>query len=417
CVVKMDGVVLGTVKEQSEFEATVDRVETRASAILGYDYKLDHAISYESALTEKDAVSPAAEFEDDLFGGVDEIITSYVLHVNGKFIGAATDQTALAAMLDALKAPYLTEHTISSDFVQSVTVSREYTPADVQQDLGAMEAELTANTSGQTTYEIEQGDTFMAIAYANDMTVEELEELNPGTDINRIYIGQILNIKEIIPFLSVKTVDTLTYTEAIPSPVKEVEDGSMYQGESKILDSGAEGQAQVTANVTYVNGREQERDITDTAVLSEATTKVIAVGTKPRPKTMPNGYFIWPLNGHVTSNFGYRYIFGSYSYHSGLDIAAPYGSRIAAADGGTVIWSGTGTGSNWSYGKYVIIDHGNGKVTYYAHCSSLLVSTGDKVYQGQPIAKVGATGRASGSHCHFMIQINGTAVNPRSYLN
>lgn len=177
-----------------------------------------------------------------------------------------------------------------------------------------------------------------------------------------------------------------------------------------------EGVAQITADITYVNGNERERAVTDTVTISEPTTKVVAVGTKARPKTLPNGYFIWPLNGHITSYFGYRYIFGSYSYHSGLDIAAPYGTSIKAADGGTVVWSGTGTGSNWSYGKYVIIDHGNGLQTYYAHCSSLAVSTGDKVYQGQVVGYVGATGRASGNHCHFQVKINGTTVNPLSYL-
>ncbi|MFR5861253.1 MAG: M23 family metallopeptidase [Flavonifractor plautii] len=70
-----------------------------------------------------------------------------------------------------------------------------------------------------------------------------------------------------------------------------------------------------------------------------------------------------------------------------------------------------------SYGNLVIVDHGNGKQTYYGHCSSVLVSAGDKVYQGQPIAKVGSTGRSTGNHCHFEVKINGTSVNPLSYLS
>ncbi|MPM65190.1 Murein hydrolase activator EnvC [bioreactor metagenome] len=118
------------------------------------------------------------------------------------------------------------------------------------------------------------------------------------------------------------------------------------------------------------------------------------------------------MSGNITSRFGYRYIFGSYSFHSGIDIANTYGTAIRAADGGTVTFSG------WkgSYGKLVIVDHGNGKQTYYGHCSSMLVSVGDKVYQGQTIARVGSTGRSTGNHCHFEIKINGTSVNPTSYL-
>ena len=279
-----------------------------------------------------------------------------------------------------------------------------------------MVAALTANQNGQTTYEVQQGDTFVDIAVANGMTLSELEALNPGVDSSRIYIGQIVNVKEEIPFLSVKTVDHVTYTEEIACPVVEVEDDSMYQGESKVLDAGTPGEQVVTADVSYLNGVEQERTVLETQVTREATNKVIAVGTKVRPSWLPTGTYIWPVYGNITSSFGYRSIFGSYSYHSGLDIATSYGTTIKAADGGTVVWSGTGTGSYWSYGNYVVIDHGNGKRTLYAHCSSLLVSTGDKVYQGQPIARVGSTGRSTGNHCHFEIQINGTAVNPLAYL-
>lgn len=97
---------------------------------------------------------------------------------------------------------------------------------------------LTENTNGQTTYEVQKGDTFMALAFDNDMTMAEMEELNPGVDINKLYIGQILNIKEEIPFLGVQTVDSLTYHEEIACEVREVEDDSMYQGESKVLDAG-----------------------------------------------------------------------------------------------------------------------------------------------------------------------------------
>ncbi|WP_368273997.1 M23 family metallopeptidase, partial [Intestinimonas butyriciproducens] len=150
-----------------------------------------------------------------------------------------------------------------------------------------------------------------------------------------------------------------------------------------------------------------------TTVLREATEKVIAVGTKERPTWYPTGNYIWPVYGRITSRFGYRSIFGSYSYHSGLDIAVPYGTSVKASDGGTVTFAGY----KGSYGYLVIINHGNGEQTYYGHNSSLLVSAGDKVYQGQTIAKAGSTGRSTGSHCHFEIRINGTAVNPAAYLN
>ena len=415
-VVSQDGVALGMVSDPQVFEDAVDRVEARATEILGYDYTLESTASYDFALTEPDNITPATQFETYLFDQIGEVMKNYVLTVNGQFIGAAQDRAALDAVLEQIKAPYVNENTVESSFVGSVSITREYTPADVNQDTAAMLTALTANTNGQTVYEIQKGDTFMQIAYDNGMSMDELEALNPDTDINRIYIGQLLNVKEEIPFLSVKTVDNVTYTEEIACPVVEVEDDSMYQGESRVIDAGVPGEQVVNANVSYLNGVEQERTVLSTQVTREATDKVVAVGTKVRPSWYPTGTYIWPLYGNITSYFGYRSIFGSYSYHDALDIAASYGTTIKASDGGTVVWAGTGTGGYWSYGKYVVIDHGNGVRTLYAHCSSLLVSAGDHVYQGQAIAKVGMTGRTTGPHCHFEMQINGTPVNPLSYL-
>ena len=98
-----------------------------------------------------------------------------------------------------------------------------------------------ANTTGDTTYTVVKGDTFNAIAYANDMSVSDLKALNPGIDINRLMIGDVLNVKEQIPLLSVTTVDDVTYTEPIACPVEEVKDSSMYVGDSKILTPGYRG--------------------------------------------------------------------------------------------------------------------------------------------------------------------------------
>ena len=110
----------------------------------------------------------------------------------------------------------------------------------------------------------------------------------------------------------------------------------------------------------------------------------------------------------VTSEFGQRWG----RLHAGLDLGCPVGSNVRAADGGTVIQAGY----HPSYGYLVVIDHQNGMETYYAHNSQLLVSVGDKVYQGQQIAESGNTGRSTGPHCHFEIHVNGSAVNPRNYL-
>lgn len=120
------------------------------------------------------------------------------------------------------------------------------------------------------------------------------------------------------------------------------------------------------------------------------------------------GAFIWPARGTLTSRFGWRYR----RRHEGIDLAAPRGTPIYAARDGVVEYSGWKGG----YGRVVFVRHGGGVVTVYGHASSLLVQPGRPVKKGQLIARVGCTGRCTGSHLHFEVRVNGRAVNPLSYL-
>ncbi|CVK19488.1 Murein hydrolase activator EnvC [Sporomusa sphaeroides DSM 2875] len=126
------------------------------------------------------------------------------------------------------------------------------------------------------------------------------------------------------------------------------------------------------------------------------------------------GALLWPASGPITSPFGWRThpIFGTQRFHSGIDIGADYGDAIAAADNGTVIFSGWMGG----YGKAVIIDHGGGISTLYAHNSELLVEEGYRVYKGQTISRCGSTGYSTGPHLHFEVRENGSPVSPMGYL-
>ena len=118
-----------------------------------------------------------------------------------------------------------------------------------------------------------------------------------------------------------------------------------------------------------------------------------------------------PVSGIITSRFGSRESIRSYA-HTGLDIAAPYGTPIKAAAKGTVKWSGY----KGSYGNLVIIDCGNGVEMYYGHCSKLYATVGEEVEPGDVIGAVGSTGNSTGNHLHFEIRVNGTQVNPQNYI-
>jgi murein DD-endopeptidase MepM/ murein hydrolase activator NlpD len=121
-----------------------------------------------------------------------------------------------------------------------------------------------------------------------------------------------------------------------------------------------------------------------------------------------SGRFIWPVNGAFTSPFGMRWG----RLHAGIDIAAPTGTPIRAVDSGTVQLAGWQGG----YGQYTCIGHGGGVSTCYAHQSSIGVSGGQNVSQGQVIGAVGNTGHSTGPHLHFEVRINGSPVDPMGYL-
>lgn len=154
------------------------------------------------------------------------------------------------------------------------------------------------------------------------------------------------------------------------------------------------------------------RELIETSRQIEQMIKRIQSGEKNVGGS--TGTMVWPAEGEITSPFGWRVhpIFGTQRLHTGIDIGADYGDSIRAADGGIVIHS------DWmgGYGNTVIIDHGNGISTLYAHNSQLLVSEGQTVAKGQAVARCGSTGYSTGPHLHFEVRQNGSPVNPLNYL-
>jgi murein DD-endopeptidase MepM/ murein hydrolase activator NlpD len=158
--------------------------------------------------------------------------------------------------------------------------------------------------------------------------------------------------------------------------------------------------------------RQQEQELIAEADAAAARdTRIrgqLAAAQGPTDTTPSASGLIWPVNGPVTSPFGYRWG----RLHAGIDIGVPYGTPIHAAAAGTVVLAGWVGG----YGNYTCIDHGGGLATCYAHQSSFAVSSGAAVAQGQVIGYVGCTGHCFGPHLHFEVRINGTPVDPLGYL-
>ena len=179
----------------------------------------------------------------------------------------------------------------------------------------------------------------------------------------------------------------------------------------EIKQEGKNGKQSVYYRLVYIDGVQTDAIVKSDTVIEEPVDQIMVVGTKE--SYTGTGDFLWPVpyTGNITSKFEHRWG----TFHYGIDISwnGIYGQDIVASDNGTVTWAGW---DNSGYGYYVIIDHGNGFQTMYAHCCELYVSTGDKVLKGDAIAGVGATGYSTGDHLHFEIIDNGVKVDPELYV-
>lgn len=414
--VEYNGSVVDTVASAAQARKAASKLESITTETLGKSYEIaKDAIHYSTAFVRRSDVTDSTTFEQDLADELGQVTYGYSLYVDDELIGSTQYAGALDELLKQIKQVYASADTLSVDFVENVRIAEGYVPTDSVMNLGEIAEILNSTKSGEVTYTVVKGDTWGQIANNNGMTAAELEALNPGYDINRIHIGDALTLSNAVPYLIVKVTERQNYVEDVNYDVNYVSDSSMYQGDERVISKGSFGKADIVADVTYINGEEQERTVISSVTLSDPVAETRARGTKVRPTWYPTGSFRWPCSGRITSRFGYRNtgIRGATRNHKGIDIACARGTPIYAADGGRVIFSGY----KGAMGYVVIIDHNNGYVTYYEHNGSLLVSAGQTVYKGQQIAKAGRSGVASGVHCHFGIQRNGSYVNPLNYLS
>ena len=411
--VTYDGQRLGVVASSRAAQQVVEELEDITRKTTGNGgYAVDEALlSTETGVFPRRELLSRDEFEETLGDALGQVEYAYVLYVDGEKVVATTRSGALEDLLEQLKLGYQTADTVNAYFVEDVEIRQEYVESSYVMNLGYIAEILNETKQGEVTYTVESGDSYYSIAEDYEMSLEDLMKLNEGYDPDLLRVGDVLTISNAVPYLTVVNVERQRYVQDTPYQVEYTDDASMYQGEYKVTSAGVYGKADVTANVTYINGAETEREVVASVTLSQPVTEQQLRGTKERPTWYPTGSFSWPCTGILTSRFGYRSLLGS-TYHSGIDIGNSYGTSIYASDGGTVTYAGWMGG----YGYLIIIDHGNGYETYYGHNSSLVAYVGQKVHKGQLIARMGSTGYSTGNHCHFGIKLNGTFVNPLNYL-
>lgn len=248
-------------------------------------------------------------------------------------------------------------------------------------------------------YQVKSGDTISSVAREHGISVDTIKWANNLSDVDTIKPGDVLKIlPETGVSHVVKSGDTLESVakkyQAEPQailvfPFNDVpDDFSLRAGQTLIIPDGQPPEVKAPPK-------------------AKPQPRYLAEGPASPTFVAPGGAnFIWPTSGGLTQYFAW--------YHQGIDVANRNAPGISAADGGTVIMAGWP--DNSGYGNRVVIDHGNGYRSLYAHLSNVYVSTGQLVSRGQVIGKMGSTGRSTGIHLHFEIQFKGASLNPLSIL-
>ena len=414
-----NGKVLGYVRNQEEVTDVLDiagrQLTYNSSTVADVKFVANQNVTFNPVDGRGKSTDDSDTVVNKLIYMTDIETEAYAVYDGDKAVAIVKDQNDADALLLQTKADLSTPdrgmELVSAEFTNNLSIK----PVNVL--LGSVQSNVAAQTqmsSGgeMNVYHIaEEGETVSSLAEVfgvEDFEIYDEENKEPVTEIEQ---GDRVCIRCHVNPVSVKMVERGKLKETIEFKTIKKESDEYYKGDSFLKQEGQNGTQIFNGTITKIGGEVVERkNDSPPEVLVEKKDKIIVVGTAERPKTAATGTFIVPLDHYVvTSEWGGRWG----RMHEGMDLAAPTGTPIHASDGGKIIkanyWSG--------HGLCVEVDHGNGVITRYSHCSAVFVSIGDLVYQGQHIANVGNTGHSFGSHCHFEVRVNDVSQNPRNYIN
>ena len=417
------GLEKGKGKKVSSKEELQDAIEHRLEEVKDEQKQLSYIIKiddYEVIVEDKEAVEEVLEKTQEKYTNASNVLVELVKQKNGKnfvpemnvITKSARQQSLVSASREVnTKKEEQVKQGISKEdqlvevsFVEDIVVEPIYVKQEERVTVKEAVEDITKEQEENIMYTVKVGDTISEIANENGMTVAEFLKLNKEiTDKDSIMPGDEVTILVPEPELSVLVQKEETKKESYHEKTVYIDDDSMYEGKTKVIQKGKAGTKEVVSLVTYKNGQPYTSEVLKTTVVKKAVERIVARGTKVRPT------FIKPISGGtLTSNFGQRWG----RSHEGVDWACSVGTTIGASSAGTVTQAGWMNG----YGYCVTISHANGMSTRYGHMSKISVSVGQSVSQGETIGYSGNTGRSTGPHLHFEIRVNGTAVNPLNYL-
>lgn len=411
-----NGRVLGLVKNQEDTLKVLDIASKGLTSEYGVDVQIDpkEDITFRKVVIVDRTVDNMDEVLRKFTYMQDTKATAYAIYVNDRRSVIVDSRQTAEEILRSIRDKYA--DTEKADKYDKVYYGQKIKIKQIDTTLGKLinknnAVRMLDKGESQVRYTVQLGDTVKSITDNFAMKESLFYELNPDIDKGdgTLEEGSKVSVIYKTPKITVITEKTVTYDKKIKYKTRKVKTKELYKGDTKVRTKGKYGKKEITATVTEENGKEIKRNVLKEKTVKKPVTKVVLVGTKKRPSTVGTGNLINPCPaGYQSSGFGYRWG----RLHRGIDLACAAGNSIYAADGGTVVTAGF----NYSYGYYIKINHQNGMITTYAHCSRLLVSAGDKVHKGEKIALVGNTGNSTGAHCHFEVEVNGSLKNPRNYF-
>lgn len=420
----VNGDFIGYINDETIFTEAEQMVQKRinytgsSTEIVTFraSYEIDQ-VGYGSTLTKYQLTDKLLRLLDT------DIAEGFGLYIGDDYFGTLSSHDAVDRTLEALLDSYRTgedKETVEFDrpinFVYGLYLSDSF--VDEREIIEI----LTSKKQVASYYTVIDNDSPYSVCAKVDMTYEELGRLNPGFSAETIlYTGDQIKITQDEPFLTVIVTREEHYSEPIPFETTYVEDDTFYAGNTRENKKGVDGERAVTANVSYINNVEVSRRVLTRTTTLDPVTKVIAIGTKPRPANaapgadLEQGQMMWPVGGVDGGQISCMvWGHGGYYMHDGLDIAAPYGTPVYAAGNGVVTYVGY---NHYSCGNFIVIQHDNGLKARYLHLSHINnVYVGQHVTMGDYIGDVGSTGDSTGNHLHFDLWIGYKWLNPIDFL-
>ncbi len=405
--VEVDDTVVGVVAAKSEYYEVLDEVKTEVRNIADIEFEPAGEESFRVEIVKRSDFTQKEELAENLKSTSEKMVESFSITQEGAFVCALSTEEEAKSILDKyLESRVGDKENVTASFASEVEVAKMHVPEGT---IKTKEDAYSTLLAGKViSHEVAAGESLEDIANCYNTTVESILEANEKKETD-IFTGTILEIYTGEPILSVKTVEHINGEFEVAYKTEQKEDKNLYRGRTEVEVKGIAGIKYVESYVTRVDGVVTEEKFIRDELIKDAITLIERAGTKEPPPSVGTGTFVMPTSGKLTSPYGARWG----RTHAGIDVGASTGTPIYAADNGIVVEAQY---KNNGYGNFISIDHGNGFVTYYAHCSEILISPGDVVAKGDLIAKVGSTGRSTGPHLHFEVRQDGVAQNPLNYV-